>query len=179
MAENFHGYPIWNSIFCPWSPCTTSQLPRVSYSQEHCNVSNGYSHITSQCYYRVTSASKKIYNSDPPTTYKAFKKAVIKFDELEQEFAGIHWAVNANLSRSHPHQPPHQSSKPSGHAGDRKDATGTTFGGPGRPMDTSVAEQERKKKEYKAQQQDQATKGLCYNCGKPGHLKCNCPNWKG
>jgi hypothetical protein len=121
---------------------------------------------------------EKIYNSDP-TTYDAFKKAVIKFNELEQEFAGIHRANNANYSRSHPHQPPHQSSKPSTNTGDRKDATRTTYGGPGQPMDTSVTEQERKKKEYKAQQQDQADKGLCYNCGKAGHLKCDCPNWRG
>ena len=123
---------------------------------------------------------KKIYYTDPLTMYEAYKKAIIKFDELEQELCRpLSGNKNANYSCSHPHQPPHQSLKSTSHPGDRKDSTGTTFGGPGRPMDVGVAEQERKKKEYKAQQQDHATKGLCYNCGKPDHLKHDCPNWKG
>ena len=45
---------------------------------------------------------------------------------------------------------------------DQKDATGTTYGGAGRPMDLDRARR----------------MGLCFNCGQRGHRSFECPNKK-
>lgn len=58
---------------------------------------------------------------------------------------------------------PVRSTGPAGPPGsNRRDGTGTTFGGTGRPMDLDAARRLRQ----------------CFNCGEQGHISRNCPKKK-
>ena len=106
--------------------------------------------------------------------YKTYKSTIISIDEMwrrrkEQKKGGGHrgwgqWNGNQQTTKSTntpqtttakpPHTPQTQ--------GDRKDGTGTTFGGTGRPMDLDAARRQ----------------GQCFNCGERGHISRECPKKK-
>ncbi|KAF5378056.1 hypothetical protein D9757_011536 [Collybiopsis confluens] len=109
----------------------------------------------------------QIYGSrkDRIENYAEYKETIISIDEMwrrrqEQKRGPRGWNSWANRDTPRPN-----SSKPSpttATQGDRKDGTGMTFGGAGRPMDLSKAKAERR----------------CFNCGQRGHMIRDCPQPK-
>lgn len=102
-----------------------------------------------------------IYASDTlPTTFDSWRKKATNIGGLQQRLHRITkstWAPRPNTTTQHPRPtaPGHTSSP----VNDRRDATGTTFGGMGQKMDVSKARAE----------------GRCFKCGEQGHISRFCP----
>lgn len=106
-----------------------------------------------------------------PKTYEEWKKHAITFDEAHRHYEEVMkerqparpatpFARRADTPPPNRRAPP----PPPPPRNDRRDATGTTFGGIGQPMDVSIDRARRN--------------GQCFGCGKTGHLVANCPDKK-
>jgi hypothetical protein len=111
----------------------------------------------------------RIYEAEElPEDYAAWRKKIIRFDTQmkvrneEKKNMGL-WRPKEAPGPSKPQAQnqaaPAAPPKQSNISGDRKDSTGTTFGGRGKPMDLDKAKSE----------------GLCFRCGTKGHISRNCP----
>lgn len=98
-----------------------------------------------------------IYNADTlPADYKAWKEKAVRIDGLQRAFR-----QQPTKPFFRPNNPSHQAkASASTPTPGRRDATGTTYGGQGMRMDVDAAR----------------SKGLCFGCGEPGHIKRNCPH---
>jgi hypothetical protein len=118
-------------------------------------------------------------NQKLPRGYDQWKDAIIDIDEMwsrrgeSKKAWGSGW--NNWFGNGQPRQntsiltppvratwSPPQQSQPKTIQTDRRDGSGTTFGGTGRPMDLDKARSE----------------GRCFRCGEKGHISKFCPNKK-
>ena len=100
-----------------------------------------------------------------PVTYDEWKKRAIALDDSIRGYEDHRHQNRAQLfstRRPPPPPPPQRSKPPAPTSTDRKDATGTTFGGLGQPMEgISHAEARRRQ--------------VCFRCAKKGHWAKDCP----
>jgi hypothetical protein len=132
-----------------------------------------------------------IYNINPlPTTYAAYKAAALTLDALHRRKEQIR-QYRQNPHASHPHH-----HAPLSHNIDRRDASGVTFGGRGKPMDIDAQRYGRRNRRrfhtrqlYDPNQpsgsasaagpsQPKTDKPACFNCGSLEHFAKNCPEPK-
>jgi Retrotransposon gag protein/Zinc knuckle len=128
------------------------QLVRTAgYQQNHDDVLVKYLHEQIKW-----STVDKIYSSGHlPSTYQEWRAAIINVDGLERRRA----EQKKMLSAQHPRKPATPGSFPKTTT-EKKTGTGVTYTGQGQKMDIDKA---------KAQ-------GLCFRCGKSGHISRNCPD---
>ena len=114
---------------------------------------------------------QRIYNSTVPTAYADYKEKAIQHDNLQHMVARLQASQHGRPTHLVYNRP--MSNTPSGSNGhsreDRQTATGTTYGGAGKPMQIGRI-QVNKEEAHK--------KGLCYGCGRSGHLSKECPHKK-
>jgi Zinc knuckle/Retrotransposon gag protein len=128
------------------------QLVRTAgYQQNHDDVLVKYLHEQVK-----TSIIDKVYSSGQlPTSYQEWRAAIINIDGLERRRAEQKKA----WSMQHPQKLPTPGSYPKTTT-ERRTGTGVTYTGQGQKMDVDQAK----------------AKGLCFRCGKPGHMARNCPD---
>ena len=99
-------------------------------------------------------------NPNLPTTFKEWKDRIINLDEMQvrRDEAKKAWTAYSS-GKSQTSSAVTKNTGPVGSSGDKKDSTGTLFGGAGKPMDFDKARKER----------------LCFNCGGTGHMARDCP----
>jgi Zinc knuckle/Retrotransposon gag protein len=128
------------------------QLVRTAgYQQNHDDVLVKYLHEQVK-----TSIIDKVYSSGQlPTSYQEWRAAIINIDGLERRRAEQKKA----WSMQHPQKLPSPGSYPKTTT-EKRTGTGVTYTGQGQKMDVDQAK----------------AKGLCFRCGKPGHMARNCPD---
>jgi hypothetical protein len=105
-----------------------------------------------------------IYQNTVPTTYATYKDAVIKHDNLWRRLQNITGTKKNKGKRNasgRSYVPP-----PRAPSNDRRTGTGTTYGGQGKPMNIG------------ATTKTTSSPTACFQCGKEGHRKAQCPDWK-
>ena len=107
-----------------------------------------------------------IYNTGTvPEDYEGWKTRVVDLDNLlrRRNEAKKTWGFGSWFNQQQkPQATKPQTSQPAvpaNSAADRKDGTGMTYGGTGRPMELDKAQR----------------KIICYNCQEEGHIARNCP----
>jgi Retrotransposon gag protein/Zinc knuckle len=128
------------------------QLVRTAgYQRNHDDVLVKYLHEQVK-----TSIVDKVYSSGQlPTSYQEWRAAIINIDGLERRRAEQKKA----WSMQHPQKSPSPGSYPKT-ATEKRTGTGVTYTGQGQKMDVDQAK----------------AKGLCFRCGKSGHMARNCPD---
>jgi Zinc knuckle/Retrotransposon gag protein len=128
------------------------QLVRTAgYQQNHDDVLVKYLHEQVK-----TGIIDKIYSGGQlPTSYQEWRAAIINIDGLERRRAEQKRA----WSMQHPQKSPSPGSYPKTTT-EKRTGTGVTYTGQGQKMDVDQAK----------------AKGLCFRCGKPGHMARNCPD---
>ena len=106
----------------------------------------------------------QIYSSQfgLPNDYAEWKAAITKIDQLwkrREESRRLAGHAKSGTAQPTPQAQPAKPAPKPWVPKDRHDATGTTFGGAGKPMDLDEAQR----------------KGACFNCHEVGHISRNCP----
>jgi hypothetical protein len=105
-----------------------------------------------------------IYLTEVPTDYAAFKTKAILADSLLRISKHNRLLCQGKQSSYTPTASTSQT-------GDRRTATGVTYGGSGQAMDMSVGR-------FRIDKSKATAEGLCSKCGKKGHMARYCPNTK-
>jgi Zinc knuckle/Retrotransposon gag protein len=128
------------------------QLVRTAgYQQNHDDVLIKYLH--KQVKWSIVN---KIYSSSHlPNTYQEWRSAIINVDGLDRRRA----EQKKTMSTQHPQKVTSPGSFPKATT-EKRTGTGVTYTGQGQKMDVDQAR----------------AKGLCFRCGKSGHMARNCPD---
>ena len=103
-------------------------------------------------------------SSEFPETYEKKKEQLMNIGHMNERWEEMSRAMSKSFtphgSTFRPTSRPPTTTTQTIPDQDKKTATGITFGGAGKPMEIDKARKE----------------GLCFGCGKPGHISRNCPD---